>query len=195
MRRRILLPVLIDNVQIPLGFKHIQAANLIGWNGDVDNPEFRQLCHGVWCMTRKAESYAAATVTGHRADFLRADTSRDSVDATNLPYRTPPGLDPAPQATAITSDCVAGGLCYLMGPLSLLLLIARTLGRNRLVRFHAFQSTLLALGWLVLAIALHHPFLLFFTFLPIYISLAVSTFMGRTIKLPFIDRVARKLAD
>src|SRR3954451_11425817 len=32
-RRRILVPVLLDQVEIPLGFRWIQAANLIGWSG------------------------------------------------------------------------------------------------------------------------------------------------------------------
>lgn len=38
-----LVPVQIDGVDIPLGFRGIQTANLVDWNGDVDNPEFRKL--------------------------------------------------------------------------------------------------------------------------------------------------------
>lgn len=41
--RQILVPVLIDDVKIPLAFRRIQAANLIGWQGDSDHPGFDQL--------------------------------------------------------------------------------------------------------------------------------------------------------
>ena len=41
--RQILVPVLIDNVRIPLAFRRIQAANLIGWQGDLNHPGFDQL--------------------------------------------------------------------------------------------------------------------------------------------------------
>lgn len=38
-----LVPVQIENVDIPLGFRGIQTANLVGWKGDVAHPEFRKL--------------------------------------------------------------------------------------------------------------------------------------------------------
>lgn len=40
--RQILVPVLIDNVRIPLAFKRIQAANLIGWQRTSPHPGFDQ---------------------------------------------------------------------------------------------------------------------------------------------------------
>lgn len=36
--RGILLPAVIENVALPIEFKRIQAANLIGWNGERDHP-------------------------------------------------------------------------------------------------------------------------------------------------------------
>jgi formylglycine-generating enzyme required for sulfatase activity len=39
-RRHILIPVLIDEVKIPFEFKHIQAANLVDFQGMLPNPEF-----------------------------------------------------------------------------------------------------------------------------------------------------------
>src|SRR5262249_26033841 len=36
--RGILIPVLLDNVKPPLGFRGIQAADLVGWNGDSSSP-------------------------------------------------------------------------------------------------------------------------------------------------------------
>lgn len=45
--RGVLVPVLIDDVPIPLGFGRIQTANLVGWRGDLDHPEFEQLSRSV----------------------------------------------------------------------------------------------------------------------------------------------------
>jgi len=42
-----LVPALIDPVMPPLGFRGIQAADLIGWNGSADAPAFRHLVAGV----------------------------------------------------------------------------------------------------------------------------------------------------
>jgi hypothetical protein len=42
-RRRILVPVLLDDVEPPLGFGTIQAADLIAWNGDAATPSFHRL--------------------------------------------------------------------------------------------------------------------------------------------------------
>jgi TPR repeat protein len=38
-----LVPVQIENLDIPLGFRGIQTANLVGWQGDTQDPEFRKL--------------------------------------------------------------------------------------------------------------------------------------------------------
>src|SRR5262249_5799388 len=41
--RHILIPVLMDDVAIPLGFRRIQAARLTDWNGSPDVPELLAL--------------------------------------------------------------------------------------------------------------------------------------------------------
>ncbi len=46
-RRGILVPILIDDVKIPLGFRNIQAANLIDWQGTLPNQEFDILIKSV----------------------------------------------------------------------------------------------------------------------------------------------------
>jgi len=46
-RRHILVPVLIDDVKIPFEFKHIQAAQLIDWQGALPDPEFDLLLKSV----------------------------------------------------------------------------------------------------------------------------------------------------
>lgn len=50
LERGILVPVLLDDVppaQLPLAFKHLQAASLVHWAGEPDHPEFRQLCAAI----------------------------------------------------------------------------------------------------------------------------------------------------
>ena len=42
-RRNILVPVCIDSIDIPLGFRRVQAADLSGWKGEPDHPELINL--------------------------------------------------------------------------------------------------------------------------------------------------------
>ncbi|MDQ3820643.1 MAG: TIR domain-containing protein [Acidobacteriota bacterium] len=46
-RRRALVPVLIENVAIPLEFRRIETAKLYDWKGDLDHPELKLLLHAV----------------------------------------------------------------------------------------------------------------------------------------------------
>jgi hypothetical protein len=36
-----LLPVKVDEIEPPMGFRRVQAADLVGWRGDADNPQWR----------------------------------------------------------------------------------------------------------------------------------------------------------
>lgn len=42
-RRKVLVPALIDAIEIPLGFRRTQAADLVGWTGDPGNAELKKL--------------------------------------------------------------------------------------------------------------------------------------------------------
>ncbi|HZJ16650.1 MAG TPA: hypothetical protein VFD27_16460 [Chthoniobacteraceae bacterium] len=46
-RRGILVPALIQDVAIPLGFRRFQAAQLVGWKRGAPTPEFEQLLASV----------------------------------------------------------------------------------------------------------------------------------------------------
>ncbi len=46
-RRKILVPGVIEDVNIPLGFRRIQAAHLIDWNGEKSHQEVNQLIDSV----------------------------------------------------------------------------------------------------------------------------------------------------
>jgi|GEM_PF-4593677 len=45
--RKILVPVLFDNVVPPRGFRSIQAANLIDWNGNQNTVQYQQLINAI----------------------------------------------------------------------------------------------------------------------------------------------------
>jgi hypothetical protein len=46
-QRGILVPALLDDVKIPLAFRRIQAARLIGWAGRLPSPAFDELAQGI----------------------------------------------------------------------------------------------------------------------------------------------------
>lgn len=46
-KRNVLLPLLIDDVEIPYGFRQIEAARLVDWAGDTSDPEWQNLLSSV----------------------------------------------------------------------------------------------------------------------------------------------------
>jgi hypothetical protein len=58
-RRGILVPVLLDLVTIPLAFRRIHAANLVGWNGETANSEFEELARAVTALLGSSAPLAA----------------------------------------------------------------------------------------------------------------------------------------
>lgn len=66
--RNILVPALIEEARLPIEFKRIQSANLIGWNSDAAHPEFQSLLASVRrLMARPALAEAAASSGGNSA--------------------------------------------------------------------------------------------------------------------------------
>ena len=51
--RNVLTPALIDTVKPPLGFRHRQAADLIGWQGDQNYPGFARLIEDITAVLRE----------------------------------------------------------------------------------------------------------------------------------------------
>lgn len=54
--RGVLIPTLIDNVKLPLEFRHKQTADLIGWNGDPFHSGFQALRGGIFAATGHVSS-------------------------------------------------------------------------------------------------------------------------------------------
>lgn len=74
--RGILVPALLENVAPPMEFKRIQAANLVGWDGERDHPELATLCAAV---DRLVSGPAPAVVVAHRGAPARPGRGRAAV--------------------------------------------------------------------------------------------------------------------
>jgi hypothetical protein len=61
-KRGILVPVLIDDVEPPLEFRHLQAARLVGWRGDAKDAEWIGLLDAVRGLLQQAGSAPAGRV-------------------------------------------------------------------------------------------------------------------------------------
>jgi len=73
-RRKILIPVLIEDVTPPFAFRLIEAAKLIDWDGTVPNPEFDLLLGSVSRMLRKVPAPETIQKKGDREEEERKKT-------------------------------------------------------------------------------------------------------------------------
>jgi hypothetical protein len=71
-RRRILVPVLVDEVAIPLEFRRLQTANLARWSGRADDAEFDKVLRAIDIATKGSSPQPASG--GNRGDS-RSDTT------------------------------------------------------------------------------------------------------------------------
>lgn len=86
LRREILVPVLLDEVAPPLGFRSIQAANLTHWHDGADDPAIRQLLKDI------------ANVLPGATSARNASTVRPPLGA--KPYQPPVSEPPATETFA-----------------------------------------------------------------------------------------------
>jgi hypothetical protein len=54
-QRGLLVPVCLDDVAVPLEFKRVQTASLVGWPGDAANARFQELVRGISHFVASAE--------------------------------------------------------------------------------------------------------------------------------------------
>jgi uncharacterized membrane protein len=116
---------------------------------------------------------------------------------------SPADAPAAPSASGLT-DNVAGALCYTV-VIGIVFLLIEPYNRNKLIRFHAFQSiflcgvliavnivfsTLISMMW-----SLYFLFsLLHLAFLGLWLFLMFKTYSGEKIVLPVIGPLAEKQA-
>ena len=115
---------------------------------------------------------------------------------------------PAMQVSGAMADNVASALCYLAGLITgIIFLVLEPYNKNKVVRFHAFQSIFLHVACIVIWIGLHivlgivNIFGLFFlfsllwlAFFVLWVILLIQTFQGKKIVLPLIGQIAQQQA-
>jgi|SRR5690349_2936562 uncharacterized membrane protein len=129
-------------------------------------------------------------------------------------YTPGPGANPAAAQTAGMSDNMAGALCYILGLITgILFLVLAPYNQNRNIRFNAFQSIFLHVGWIaawivlsVVGLGMHAiPFLgtlislllwlvLSCGGLVLWIYIMYKTYNGEKVVLPVIGPMAEKQA-
>ena len=72
LERRVLVPILLDAVTPPLGFRQIQTADFSGWNGDEAAPMLQQLLHDLGNPAAKAEANVPTTTVSTAPAFTRS---------------------------------------------------------------------------------------------------------------------------
>jgi uncharacterized membrane protein len=114
--------------------------------------------------------------------------------AVNLPAVSAPGL----------TENSAAALCYLLGWVTgVIFLVLAPYNKNKLIRFHAFQSIFLSVGviiiWWALRIVLPWGVwrligLIDLAFFILWVYLLVQTYQGKKVVLPVIGDLAAKQA-
>lgn len=107
-----LVPVLIENVRPPAGFREIQAADLSGWDGSLDFDGLRMLLADLENLLGKpAVSAADGTSSADRHPTRQADAEHDPdppYNTSDLPGRTKPAAHGASARWPLWA--LAGGL-------------------------------------------------------------------------------------
>ena len=119
---------------------------------------------------------------------------------------TSPNASPGGATSTGLTQNLAGALAYLLGPITgILFLVVEK--ENRFVRFHAMQSTVLCIGWIIVSVALS-----FFTAVPVlgwivgiltsfvlglggfilWLVLMWKAYQGEEWELPIVGPFARK---
>lgn len=116
----------------------------------------------------------------------------------------PPEIPPPASGEAGLADNIAGALCYIP-ILGVIFLLIEPYSRNKLIRFHAFQSLFLVAAMFVINIALTALFEMFWgvfafyalfklVYIGLLIFLALKAFKGEKVVLPVIGPLAAKQA-
>jgi uncharacterized membrane protein len=109
-----------------------------------------------------------------------------------------------PPASAGLTENAAGALCYIAGLVTgILFLVIAPYNRNPRIKFHAVQSILLSLTWIlawsaILPLSMLLPFGLSLAFslfsLVLCLLLMWKAYQGQTLSLPLIGSIARQQA-
>jgi uncharacterized membrane protein len=122
-----------------------------------------------------------------------------AVDAT-----APPAVPIQPVSAAGLPENTAAALCYLLGLVTgIIFLVLEPYSKNKLIRFHAFQSIFLHVAVIIVWVALRAVLpwgvwyvisLIDLAFFILWIFMLIQTYQGKKIVLPVIGDLAAKQA-
>jgi uncharacterized membrane protein len=121
---------------------------------------------------------------------------------------TPPAATPAVNLPAVSApglpENTAAALCYLLGLVTgIIFLVLEPYNKNKLIRFHAFQSIFLHVAVIIVWVALRTvlPLVVWYlislidlAFFILWIYMLIQTYQGKKIVLPVIGDLAAKQA-
>jgi len=123
--------------------------------------------------------------------------------------RVPATVPTSPAVAGGLTDNMAAALAYFTFVPAIIFLVLEPYNRNRVIRFHAWQSLLFSAAWFVLwwvlRIILHVPFFGWMTFFLwpliwlggfiVWIILVLKAYQGKMFKLPALGDIAEKQAN
>jgi uncharacterized membrane protein len=124
------------------------------------------------------------------------------------PYQQQQPYQPAAAQSGL-SDNAAGGLAYVTVIPAIIFLIVAPYNQNRFVRFHSWQSIMLAIAWFIVEVALIvlgripgiglvdlflGP-LVGLAFFVLWLIVLIQAFTGKMFKLPILGDLAEKQAN
>lgn len=104
------------------------------------------------------------------------------------------------------SDNAAGALCYVLGLITgILFLLIEPYNKNKAIRFHAFQSILLNVAWILVWFGFNVIFgfirfglflspLVALAFFVLWLYMIISVYQGKNVVLPLIGPMAQQQA-
>ena len=110
-QRGVLIPVLLEPVRAPAGFRQVQGADLSQWTGTPEHPEFRSLVFAVRSLVqvaRASDRNAAPPAPGTALPAVETQSIVQAAEPTRAPVAEPkdavkpPSADPVATARAAT---------------------------------------------------------------------------------------------
>jgi uncharacterized membrane protein len=145
-------------------------------------------------------SGCGAEVAENAAFCAKCGKSTGTAAGTGAGYAA--GTAPAAAApVAGLQDNVAGLLCYFLIP-AIIFLVVEPYNRNKFIRFHAFQSIIYEIAWIIVAFVVGFLPIINLLLLPLaslaffvgWIICLIKAFQGQMFKLPVIGQMAEKQA-
>jgi uncharacterized membrane protein len=116
----------------------------------------------------------------------------------------PPAVSLPPVSAAGLPENTAAALCYVLGLVTgIIFLVLEPYSKNKLIRFHAFQSIFLHVAVIIVWVAFRSilPWSMWFlvtlidlAFFVLWLYLLIQTFQGKKVVLPVIGDLAAKQA-